>query len=83
MSTISLADIDERIRIFAENVRDKLHGFQPGESWWVVKHTKKSRSYYKNAISLTEQLGLSEEDMGSVLSSRWTGRMGSTTFTEY
>jgi hypothetical protein len=51
-----------------------MHGFKPGESWWVVKHTKKSREYGKNAISITEQIDLSEKDMESAVSARWVGQ---------
>jgi hypothetical protein len=83
MSTISCAVIHDRIRIFAESVRKGMHGFKPGESWWVVKHTKKSREYCKNAISITEQLDLSEKDMESAVSARWVGQFGSTSYTEY
>jgi hypothetical protein len=45
MSTISLADIDERIRIFPESVRKGMYGFKAGESWWQVKPTMPHNSF--------------------------------------
>ena len=83
MSIISRTDIDERIRTFAESVRKGIHGFKPGESWWIVKPTSKSKEQYENAISITDQLGLSENDMENVLSARWVGNIGSSLYTEY
>jgi hypothetical protein len=83
MSTMSRAVIDDRICTFAKSVRDGLHNFKPGQSWWVVKHTNKSRKYYPDAISFTDQLGVSEKDMKEYLSARWIGNIGSTIYTEY
>jgi hypothetical protein len=83
MSDITRAVIDERIRTFAESVRKGIHGFKPGESWWIVKPTSKSKDYYKNAISLTDQLGLSEKDMENAFSARWVGNIGSNCYTQY
>jgi hypothetical protein len=83
MSIISRTDIDERIHIFAESVRKGMYGFKAGESWWLVKPTTKSAEYYKNAIPITDQLGLSEKDIDNVFSARWVGNIGSSLYTEY
>ena len=41
MSKPSGAYIDERVRRFAESVRNGEQGFKPGESWWLVRRTSK------------------------------------------
>jgi hypothetical protein len=74
MFKISGTIIDERVRTFAESVRKGIHGFKPGETWWIVKHTSESRAdkYYSSAVTFCEQLGISEEDMDKHLkNSRW------------
>ncbi len=77
MSTISREVIDERVRAFADRVRSKLFGFEPGKSWWIVKHTIKTKELYPCAVTLCDQLGISDEDMGKHLkNARWNGQIG-------
>jgi hypothetical protein len=84
MSKISDADIDERVRTFAESVRNGMHGFQPGKSWWIVRQTSKSRKSFDNPVTLCNQLGISDEDIGNHLNNtRWTGLIGDTVYTNY
>jgi len=72
------------MRSFAESVRNGMHGFRPGESWWLVRQTSKSRKNYGDAISLCDQIGISDEDMGIHLkNTRWTGQIGDTVYTNY
>ncbi len=79
MSTISRTDIDERVRAFADCVRNELFGFKPGETWWIVKHTNKSKELYPCALTLCDQLWISDQDMGKHLkNARWNGQIGST-----
>ena len=40
--------IDERVRTFAESVRSGMHGFQPGKSWWIVKHIEQTNIIQKS-----------------------------------
>ena len=83
MSTLSSDAIEERIRCFAESVRKGMFDFKPGKSWWIVKQTGESEASYKNAILITEQLGLSENDMRVHLKSYWSGNLGSNCYTQY
>ena len=57
MSGCSGNAIDERIRIFADYVRNDNANFKPGESWWILNHTSESRKEYPGAISLSHQPG--------------------------
>ena len=83
MSYISRTVIDERVRAFADRVRSKLFGFEPGRFWWIVKHTKKSKELYPNAITLCNQLGISDVDMGKYLNnSRWNGQIGTALYSD-
>ena len=78
--------IDERVRTFAESVRNGMFGFKPGKSWWIVKHTSESRAdeSYSNAITFCEQLGISEEDMKKhLINSRWSGQLGEKFYVDY
>ncbi len=45
MSKSSCADLDERVRTFAESVRNGMYGFKPGNSWWQVKPTMPHNSF--------------------------------------
>ncbi len=84
MSKPSGATIDERVRRFAESVRNGEQGFKPGECWWLVRRTSKSSRNYKEAVTLCDQLGISDEDMGIHLkNTRWTGPIGDTVYTNY
>jgi hypothetical protein len=77
MSDSSGVDIDERVRTFADSVRNELFGFKPGETWWIVKHTNKSKELYPRAITLCDQLGISDQDIGKHLkNARWNGQIG-------
>jgi hypothetical protein len=77
MSTSSGVDIDEEVRTLADGVRNELFGFKPGEAWWIVKHTKKSKELYPRALMLCDQLGISDLDMGKHLkNARWNRQIG-------
>jgi len=66
MSDSSGVDIDERVRAFADCVRNELFGFKPGEAWWIVNHTNKSKELYPYAITLCDQLGILIKIWGSI-----------------
>ena len=85
MATISGEAIEERIRLFAKSVREELHDFKPGVSWWVVKNTKESDLHYGPAkvISLLDQLNISEASMKNHLKSHWSGMIGRVCYTQY
>jgi hypothetical protein len=84
MSKPSGATIDERVRRFAESVRNGEQGFKPGESWWLVRRTSKSNRNYKEAVTLCDQLGISEQEMGNHLNNtRWVGLIGDSLYTDY
>ena len=83
MSGCSGNAIDERIRIFADYVRNDNANFKPGESWWILNHTSESRKEYPGAISLLDQLGISPDDMEKHLTSRWIGKVGVSHYQEY
>ena len=58
-------------------MRNELCGFKPGETWWIVKHTKKSKELYPRALMLCDQLGISDLDMGKHLkNARWNRQIG-------
>ena len=84
MSKPSGATIDERVRRFAESVRNGEQGFKPGDSWWLVRRTSKSSRNYKEAITLCDQLGISEQEMGNHLNNtRWVWLIGDSLYTDY
>ena len=84
MSKPSGATIDERVRRFAESVRNGEQGFKPGDSWWLVRRTSKSSRNYKEAVTLCDQLGISEQEMGNHLNNtRWVGLIGDSLYTDY
>ena len=84
MSKPSGTTIDERVRRFAESVRNGEQGFKPGESWWLVRRTSKSSRNYKEAVTLCDQLGISEQEMGNHLNNtRWVGLIGDSLYTDY
>ena len=84
MSKSPGADLDERVRTFAESVRNGMHGFKPGDSWWLLRRTKMSQKNYDKAVTLCDQLGISDEDMGIHLNNtRWVGLIGDSVYTNY
>jgi hypothetical protein len=84
MSKSPGADLDERVRTFAESVRNGMHGFKPGDSWWLLRRTKMSQKNYDKAVTLCDQLGISDEDMRIHLNNtRWVGLIGDSVYTNY
>ena len=80
MSSVNREAIEERIRLFAQCIRDESNGFKPEHYWWVLDHNEYSNKKYPNAFSLLEQLGISVEDMKSHVSAYWKSKIGGADF---
>jgi len=83
-ATMDREAIDERIRVFAESVRDEtMEDFKPGKSWWFLNHTKASLDNFPNSVSLLDQLDITVQDMESLFGRYWTGHIGNEVYSDY
>ena len=76
MAQVSKEDIVQRVKLFVDSVRNKTAEFKPEICWWLVSSNSLSTTKYLNAISLMDQLGISEKDMKKHFTVYWPSRIG-------